>query len=94
MLYPAELGARRTAIQVGGERAVKRKAAWARWCGVFPVPPCLVYWRDCERRAGEPRALLSAQHSAGEVETPDPSALATLNRAARDFTEQVLVFGR
>ncbi len=65
MLYPAELGARRSAIQVIGARPVKLNSA---------RPLCSAISRPIER-------------SAGEVEAAHPGCLATLDRAARNFTQ-------
>ena len=77
MLYPAELGARTVAIQVTGERAVKRNRETRPTCCLFP---------QAARSVAFDYGWLR-ERSAGEVEAADPRALAALDRAARDLAK-------
>ena len=78
MLYPAELGARRSAIQVTGARPVKRNCAQPLRAANF----CAM---DGQRAGGE--------RSTREVEAAHPGGFAALDCAARDFTQELAIGG-
>ena len=87
MLYPAELGARRNAIQVRGAQAVKRNHGRPLSARAFPLG--LPFGQTFNEAANSERERGSAR----EVEAADPGGLAALNRAAR-YLAQELAIGR